>query len=62
MVTDNENDILFDDISILTKLSGKNELIHLTPNNDCDCISNFATSNQDECDTNQIASSSGQTN
>lgn len=62
MITDNENDILFDDISILVKSSSKNRLIHLSPNNDCDCVSNFTTLNQDECDTDQITSTSGQTN
>lgn len=62
MVTHNENDILFDDVSILIKLSGKNQLTYLSPNNDCDCISNFTTSNQDECDTDQITSTFGQTN
>lgn len=61
MVNDNENDILFDDVSILTKLTG-NHLRKVSSNNDCDCTSNFTTSNQDESDTNQIASSFGQSN
>lgn len=62
MILHDTNDILFDDVSILVKLSGKKELIHLSPNNDCDCISNFTTSNQDECDTDQITSTFSQTN
>jgi hypothetical protein len=57
-----ENDILFDDFSILTKLTGKSTLINLSPNSDCDCTGYSSTSNQDNFETHQIPASSGQTN
>jgi len=62
MVTNNENEILFDDVSILTKLTGNNYLINASPNNDCDCTSNFTNFSQDESDTHQIAPPLGQSN
>lgn len=62
MEANNENDILFDDASFLTKLSGHDNLIKILSNNDCDCSGYTSTSNIDDCDTNQITSSSGQTN
>lgn len=56
-----ENELLFDDLSILKNLIGKGNLINLSPSNDCDCTSNFTTTNQDNCDTYQIAQSISQT-
>lgn len=54
MNTSSENDILFDDFSILTKLTGNNSLVNISPNSDCDCTGYISTPNQDDCDTIQI--------
>lgn len=62
MTYTNEKDILFDDTSILTKLTGKNALFSLSPNSDCDCTGYCSTLNQDDFDTNKITPSSGKTN
>ena len=55
----NENDILFDDFSLLIKLVGKSDLTKLTHSNDCDCTGYTSTSNQDNCDTDKITTSVG---
>ncbi|GAB3515914.1 hypothetical protein GCM10027442_32580 [Emticicia fontis] len=57
-----ETDIQFDDLSILKTIIGKSNIKNLSSNNDCDCAGYTSTSTQDDRDTNQIASSVGQTN
>lgn len=61
MIYTTENDILFDDHSILTKLTGQNTMVNASANSDCDCSGYTSTSNLDDLDTNQIAPSAGQT-
>ena len=62
MATAIENDILFDDFSLLTHMLGTNGLVKLSQSNDCDCTGYTSTSNQDNCDTNQITTSVGKAN
>lgn len=62
MIPHDTNDMLFDDVSVLTKLSGKNELFRIKVSNDCDCDGYNSTSTKDDFDTTQIAQSFGQTN
>ncbi len=57
-----ENDILFDDVLVLTKLTGRHDLNIVSSNNDCDCGSYTSTTTLEESDTNQITQSIGQTN
>jgi len=59
MINNTENDILFDDASILTKLSGQDNLTKILSNNDCDCGSYTSTITLNESDTNQITPSIG---
>lgn len=59
MNTSSENNILFDDFSILTKLTGNNISVNISPNSDCDCTGYISTPNQDEFDTVQITPSIG---
>lgn len=59
MNSSSENDILFDDFSILTKLTGNNFLVNISPNSDCDCTGYNSTPNQDDFDTVQITPSIG---
>lgn len=61
MITDNENDILFDDLAVLKQLSGKSNLSIIASNNDCDCGSYTSTTTLEESDTYQIAPSIGKT-
>lgn len=58
----NENDLLFDDLSVLTKLTGKNNLAIIASNSDCDCSGYTSTLNIEDSDTHQIPQSISQTN
>ena len=62
MTSITNQDILFDDFSILTKLIGKNELIRPSTNNDCDCAGYSSPSNDEDFDTDKITPSFGKTN
>lgn len=62
MGTTHENEILFDDLSILTQLKGDKRLNILSQSNDCDCSSYTSIPNQNDFDTDQITPSIGQTN
>ncbi len=62
MTSINNQDILFDDFSILIKLIGKNELNRPSTNNDCDCAGYSSTSSDEDFDTHQIPQSFGKTN
>lgn len=61
MINNNENDILFDDVEILTRLTGKSDINIVSSNNDCDCSNYKPTLNQKDCDTDQISLPIGQT-
>lgn len=61
MVATNENDILFDDFLIISKLLNSNNLINLSSSNDCDCTNYTSTPTEDDFNTHQIFPSSGQT-
>ena len=62
MTAISQTDILFDDFSMLTKLIGQKELKAFVPNSNCDCAGYTATPDDENIDTDQIASSSGQAN
>lgn len=61
MNTSTENDILFDDLTVLIKLNGKSSLAIVSSSNDCDCGSYTCTTTLDESDTYQIPPSISQT-
>ncbi len=62
MNNSSENDILFDDFSILNSLIGSHTLAGISANSDCDCTGYTSTPEQDEFDTIQITSSFGEAN
>ena len=58
----NEQEILFDDFSILEKLVGHKQLNLTLRTNDCDCIGYTAPLSDDNLDTNQVTQFAGQAN
>lgn len=50
-MTQIENDVLFDDITILENALGSNALKVNSINANCDCAGYYSTSNDDELDT-----------
>lgn len=62
MVINNENDILFNDVEILSRLTGKSDLNIISSNNDCDCSSYKPHTIQTERDTDQVPTPTGQAN
>lgn len=62
MTAINEQEILFDDFSILEKLVGHKQLNLSSPTNDCDCIGYTAPSSDDNLDTDQVTQFAGQAN
>ncbi len=60
MTSMHQTDILFDDVSILTRHLGRNEAMRSSPATDCDCISYSPATDHDEPDTDQVTATSGQ--
>jgi DNA invertase Pin-like site-specific DNA recombinase len=54
MISKSDNNILFDDFSMLQQLFGRHELKASVPNSNCDCAG-YAPSDDENIDTDQIA-------